>query len=161
MADLSVLFLSTPSARRATSITSFRPSPIMDFYPRPPRGGRRGKRHKPSVAKFISIHALREEGDRNAAHSRKQLRISIHALREEGDKRLRGLHLREVEFLSTPSARRATRYQRHRFQLGNISIHALREEGDAVRGSGWCYQSISIHALREEGDIPRRRRDAG
>lgn len=24
---------------------------------------RRGKRHKPSVAKFISIHALREEGD--------------------------------------------------------------------------------------------------
>ena len=37
-----VQFLSTPSARRATSSTpSFDPA-VTDFYPRPPRGGRRG-----------------------------------------------------------------------------------------------------------------------
>ena len=58
----------------------------------------------------ISIHALREEGDpgkcrREALHPR----ISIHALREEGDAaKIRGL-LDTAKFLSTPSARRATR----------------------------------------------------
>ena len=61
--DNAKVFLSTPSARRATLV-----------YGRQRRG------------KLISIHALREEGDR--FHRRGQpLRrpISIHALREEGD----------------------------------------------------------------------------
>ena len=58
------LFLSTPSARRATLTTL----------------------HGKSVS-MISIHALREEGDRpgNSTHLRPA--ISIHALREEGDPR--------------------------------------------------------------------------
>ena len=34
---------------------------------------------------FISIHALREEGDSMAAISGRKRAISIHALREEGD----------------------------------------------------------------------------
>ena len=57
------LFLSTPSARRATIPTG-------------------------EVAKcsYISIHALREEGDRIKNHCRaRRSKISIHALREEGD----------------------------------------------------------------------------
>ena len=33
-------FLSTPSARRATSAPAWRCSPHSHFYPRPPRGGR-------------------------------------------------------------------------------------------------------------------------
>ena len=33
----------------------------------------------------ISIHALREEGDKVQARPNGNLRISIHALREEGD----------------------------------------------------------------------------
>ena len=33
-------------------------------------------------------------------------------------------------FLSTPSARRATRWRRTEPGAGEISIHALREEGD-------------------------------
>ena len=57
------VFLSTPSARRAT--VSF-PASCRDrknFYPRPPRGGRPGQIiHTVDVAD-ISIHALREEGD--------------------------------------------------------------------------------------------------
>ena len=35
-------------------------------------------------------------------------------------------------FLSTPSARRATRSNGHNDQADRISIHALREEGDAT-----------------------------
>ena len=101
------LFLSTPSARRATSLRRM-------------LRGRRG----------ISIHALREEGDllsgssspwstvflstpsarratKKAGGRVDQSRISIHALREEGD-------------LQPPADD----------PQQQISIHALREEGD-------------------------------
>ena len=59
-----------------------------------------------------------------------------------------------MQFLSTPSARRAT----GRFELVStslvISIHALREEGDLERWWRWpTAKTISIHALREEGDF--------
>ena len=79
------IFLSTPSARRATieeqllrevegiSIHALceegdntRPAEIMPwayFYPRPPRGGRRVHRRVYGGLEGISIHALREEGD--------------------------------------------------------------------------------------------------
>ena len=36
-------------------------------------------------------------------------------------------------FLSTPSARRATRQRRRRPRHPRISIHALREEGDLAK----------------------------
>ena len=43
----------------------------------------------------ISIHALREEGDRRVRLCRyRQCRISIHALREEGDSKNGEKHLR-------------------------------------------------------------------
>ena len=80
-----ILFLSTPSARRATveglhmsdagiiSIHALReegdrftPSQRLRplyFYPRPPRGGRRVGNYTAEQFKAISIHALREEGD--------------------------------------------------------------------------------------------------
>ena len=79
-------FLSTPSARRATTKTGKWELVLDDFYPRPPRGGRRyasGRSKRPAM---ISIHALREEGDRrHRAPCSGILPISIHALREEGD----------------------------------------------------------------------------
>ena len=57
---------------------------------------------------YISIHALREEGDfRTGLQRIKSLIISIHALREEGD-----------FTLFKPAV------------VLTISIHALREEGD-------------------------------
>ena len=150
------IFLSTPSARRATSAARRRVRP-----------------------KAISIHALREEGDyipenifyrlaiflstpsaRRATSSGRPARfpvnISIHALREEGDtswtttrslcinfypRPPRGGRLQsgieynaQIEFLSTPSARRATCHFRSIPHWRNISIHALREEGDACVG---------------------------
>ena len=58
------------------------------------------------------------------------MRISIHALREEGDQ-FDVLTVKETDqFLSTPSARRATSGTVHRTRKTGISIHALREEGD-------------------------------
>ena len=80
----------------------------------------------------ISIHALREEGDLvllavDVAHGL----ISIHALREEGDGECPTSAASRVEFLSTPSARRATPALLRYVAFAGISIHALREEGDS------------------------------
>ena len=55
-------------------------------------------------------------------------------------------------FLSTPSARRATAEAVVRFSTHEISIHALREEGDQAVLRRMRLPDISIHALREEGD---------
>ena len=101
-------FLSTPSARRATI-----PRPHLlcwhhDFYPRPPRGGRRFLAAASMLGFAISIHALREEGDTNGLVAFANGYI----------------------FLSTPSARRATMPHPHLTRDEAISIHALREEGD-------------------------------
>ena len=81
-------FLSTPSARRATLCFVAQPPVPADFYPRPPRGGR------PRKIEMLPNTVL---------------------------------------FLSTPSARRATKYAEFKRQRGAISIHALREEGDQFR----------------------------
>ena len=124
--------------------------------------------------------------------------ISIHALREEGDRLFRVILHSDQTFLSTPSARRATQQPLNTGNTAFISIHALREEGDAERtvhgdhlllflstpsarrATGFCdigllfriflstpsarratletganalAKGISIHALREEGDL--------
>ena len=83
--------------------------------------------------------------------------ISIHALREEGDPSTKAIWYPSTVFLSTPSARRATNGNRiHRRKLQRISIHALREEGDPHGRALKRFQNkISIHALREEGDAVR------
>ena len=57
-----------------------------------------------------------------------------------------------VRFLSTPSARRATRQAIEDIKSDMISIHALREEGDPGAVILHHASVISIHALREEGD---------
>ena len=171
-------FLSTPSARRATGPSrSFLPG-CRYFYPRPPRGGRPGIRHYVTSADgFLSTPSARRATERPHLHCRPQV-ISIHALREEGDQMRRcplpdssdfyprpprggrparaACHKSSVRFLSTPSARRATRRTRRPAQPRRISIHALREEGDAAQRSGLkSLLNISIHALREEGDCTR------
>ena len=104
---------------------------------------------------WISIHALREEGDAQRHRELRGCGISIHALREEGDARSSRKERRSVrhfyprpprggrreavkydllreKFLSTPSARRATEKGLPVVALFGISIHALREEGDSM-----------------------------
>ena len=81
---------------------------LQDFYPRPPRGGRRIVVSDLLGKLYISIHALREEGDAADAVRQPLSIISIHALREEGDDLKANGKPRPWKFLSTPSARRAT-----------------------------------------------------
>ena len=153
------LFLSTPSARRATAVdarpvhpagisihalreegdrsSSPRRARRINFYPRPPRGGRPGWHEHRLHYHGISIHALREEGDSPPSPSSTTARyfyprpprggrrillsvvvgeigISIHALREEGDVTSAKPQRQNQPFLSTPSARRATLVHDHR-----------------------------------------------
>ena len=56
-------FLSTPSARRATILPMTESRLWLNFYPRPPRGGRQQALDREFGLNMISIHALREEGD--------------------------------------------------------------------------------------------------
>ena len=70
----------------------------------------------------ISIHALREEGDLRTDAPDVIANISIHALREEGDYNTEAIKLLLKEFLSTPSARRATLAQGLLSRLGQIFL---------------------------------------
>ena len=132
-----VVFLSTPSARRATVTQAIRGQWPTYFYPRPPRGGR--QKNKDS---FISVkpdfYPRPPRGGRPfyRAYSPFEVKISIHALREEGDLRHFDAHNAPAGFLSTPSARRATHGEGYLRQPGRISIHALREEGDLPLSEG-------------------------
>ena len=58
-----------------------------------------------------------------------------------------------IKFLSTPSARRATRRVIDLCDVTIISIHALCEEGDRRCRPMKMALIISIHALCEEGDV--------
>ena len=104
-----LIFLPTPSARRATHRGRLEKVFSRNFYPRPPRGGRPPQSCVPVRSFRISTHALREEGDCPDNIGYWAAAISTHALREEGDVRLLiidGHHT--CGFLPTPSARRAT-----------------------------------------------------
>ena len=63
------------------------------------------------------------------------------------------MYQHRTQFLSTPSARRATVHTQQPLWEREISIHALREEGDEREVKPYERQYISIHALREEGDV--------
>ena len=79
--------------------------------------------------------------------------ISIHALREEGDGYTQVGNLTKAQFLSTPSARRATEpKQRNAVQLQNFYPRPPRGGRPPVGTLEGVYGRISIHALREEGD---------
>ena len=89
------LFLSTPSARRATLLIQF-PGAGLQFLSTP--SARRATKDSPVLCCRGSI--------------------SIHALREEGDPYPRYLSATNAGFLSTPSARRAT-------QLSSVPVALL------------------------------------
>ena len=101
-------FLSTPSARRATPASQTSGRHSGNFYPRPPRGGRRRRRRHNALRK--NFYPRPPRGGRLVPSGiLEQLHIiSIHALREEGDSTDALRLFLSMLFLSTPSARRAT-----------------------------------------------------
>ena len=144
------------------------------FYPRPPRGGRRARSRAASVCRrflstpsarratyldlryfcffAISIHALREEGDRGRADTALLRPISIHALREEGDLEYTCFIAARAAFLSTPSARRATPEPLLDYPVKIFLSTPSARRATGLPPSGQRLLQISIHALREEGD---------
>ena len=148
------IFQSTPSARRATLFIRSHPFFKNNFNPRPPRGGRQTHCGYTVVTNRISIHALREEGDKRApviVHVCNS--ISIHALREEGDDISRSDARKIIQFQSTPSARRATSPDPCRSVPGqNFNPRPPRGGRRPIRRFSASRGKISIHALREEGD---------
>ena len=176
------------------------------FYPRPPRGGRHTCFLPPAEVVEISIHALREEGDRKSTRRREHTHISIHALREEGDSAPRAVcsarrnfyprpprggrpkkstnTKAKRQFLSTPSARRATtllflfvcRYayfyprppRGGRPEMTKCNVRYFDFYPRPPRGGRplilffrFPNTGISIHALREEGDHPAPAQNTG
>ena len=79
-------FLSTPSARRATGVVVCTAASVENFYPRPPRGGRHtGVKYEYTNSKFLSTPSARRATALPCSIGWVDL-ISIHALREEGDR---------------------------------------------------------------------------
>ena len=148
-------FLSTPSARRATSALSPYISEKTDFYPRPPRGGRRALCHQ-RIGDHDNFYPRPPRGGRqqpagktggqkrflSTPSARRATRAADRCFRwlshfyprpPRGGRLPLGLELfRKMIFLSTPSARRATTGKRLMTDAEGISIHALREEGDLL-----------------------------
>ena len=150
-----------------------------NFYPRPPRGGRRSptvfgwgvflflstpsaRRATPMSrsicarrSKFLSTPSARR-ATKVGGHGLQVRRISIHALREEGDLSRMAQNLQQVKFLSTPSARRATSQASNKSHRPKpfLSTPSARRATFFRCTSCWI-DTISIHALREEGDILR------
>ena len=106
--DISKIFLSTPSARRATA-----------------------ERPWVTPEELISIHALREEGDDLTILQRSTKKISIHALREEGDSAIASARMNGANFYPRPPRGGRPPEPKDRLTEMQISIHALREEGDS------------------------------
>ncbi len=191
-------FLSTPSARRATAKRCQPSGGKENFYPRPPRGGRHFRLvdvapsciflSTPSARRatrvlilvrgrgFISIHALREEGDAQKWAFEHLGEEHFYPRPPRGGRRRTPRHRSQSrEFLSTPSARRATPASRakillpldfyprpprggRRMQMPEIAARRIFLSTPSARrathaaGRTYGQQVISIHALREEGD---------
>ena len=103
----------------------------MNFYPRPPRGGRRSANFRMTVqCLFLSTPSARRATPPPLL-SRYSGPISIHALREEGDvsRSFRGGRNRDF-YPRPPRGGRLSVIVYPSVSIP-ISIHALREEGDA------------------------------
>ena len=142
------LFLSTPSARRAT-VHPQQPLWVREISIHALREEGDLTARLLSPCWKISIHALREEGDQLWGQRWCCLGISIHALREEGDLNVLPEFKADAVFLSTPSARRATWEDVDDYGIYDISIHALREEGDSKnRDKISIFKQIIQHSAR-------------
>ena len=154
-------FLSTPSARRATRWPQLPTTASGYFYPRPPRGGRLHSDQRKGQVRSISIHALREEGDRSPWKSPTFPRYFYprppRGGRPSVEEQLDG----QIQFLSTPSARRATTVGCS-FTTCSIFLSTPSARRATHRaGQALLHQRISIHALREEGDTAYQRQESG
>ena len=191
-------FLSTPSARRATTgrtpkhhaasyfyprpprggrrVSHVRGADQINFYPRPPRGGRRPRAREGIEPKNFYPRPPRG-GRLRAADAYRRQYHDFYPRPPRGGRRMQRRSKRPFpQFLSTPSARRATWRRKRKYGYDGIFLstpsarRATLTQRPSKRperyfyprpprggrpGSSWRTRrmsKISIHALREEGD---------
>ena len=128
-----------------------------DFYPRPPRGGRHAGRRGRSRRGRISIHALREEGD-GARFCTTHQSMYFYPRPPRGGRPTRSVaNVLTLVFLSTPSARRATKSPTACRAFWEFLSTPSARRATLHGPRDGLQHSISIHALREEGDAPAMR----
>ena len=125
---------------------------FLNFYPRPPRGGRRTILISKEWRKTISIHALLAEGDSSVPAVASFHPYFYPRPPRGGRPGTEGDPLDLAKFLSTPSARRATSVPAgDDYWLSFLSTPSARRATLRPDPESRC-AGISIHALREEGD---------
>ena len=106
-----------------------------NFYPRPPRGGRLSCPATPSTEQR-NFYPRPPRGGRLTTVTGLFRAYDFYPRPPRGGRLVNGGDfVRGQQFLSTPSARRATLCDLRRVLLRRISIHALREEGDVMPAS--------------------------
>ena len=151
---LRLLFLSTPSARRATRQARSPPAWSDYFYPRPPRGGRRERASRPRCG-CPNFYPRPPRGGRQTIADLLLMFgkfLSTPSARRATSTALTAART-TVEFLSTPSARRATFTK----ITGATAYNYFYPRPPRGGRHGYACRfpwpgKISIHALREEGD---------
>ena len=127
-------FLSTPSARRATVQWGATEEYLPNFYPRPPRGGRRPRSPRSRGSwTFLSTPSVRRATEVVLVVILPLVFLSTPSVRRATMFMQNDISA-SAEFLSTPSVRRATPPFPAHYNRPEISIHALREEGDVFIG---------------------------
>ena len=107
--DEEILFLSTPSARRATYIGLEIKRPFLDFYPRPPRGGRLISLSIVMAAEiFLSTPSARRATTTTTVQNATNVFVFLSTPSARRATFIAQRLPRSTRFLSTPSARRAT-----------------------------------------------------
>ena len=103
------------------------------FYPRPPRGGR-PKFFLGQSQQAQDFYPRPPRGGRpiSGTVANYSKTISIHALREEGDYSVSGPNPIKINFYPRPPRGGRQGYRGPKTEDEYISIHALREEGDQL-----------------------------
>ena len=123
------------------------------FYPRPPRGGRLAVPGVGADPLRISIHALREEGDFSFSTISTMSSYFYPRPPRGGRRTAYKYSCGSFPFLSTPSARRATRFRSWALaSRSNFYPRPPRGGRHLLLQHQHPERQISIHALREEGD---------
>ena len=145
-------FLSTPSARRATGFGAQTPSGGYDFYPRPPRGGRQDSETNGfRIIKFLSTPSARR-----ATRTRRQMvsgSSNFYPRPPRGGRpSTPGFATLSYNFYPRPPRGGRQDSETNGFRIIKFlsTPSARRATTRPPRPRRW--HSISIHALREEGD---------
>ena len=153
-----IRFLSTPSARRATVLRGILLRVPLNFYPRPPRGGRpRHRRRSCPTDIFLSTPSARRATLKSDKVTYANTDFYPRPPRG-GRQRPRAKAEKRTRFLSTPSARRATAKTETKSLFSYKLYNILHEFRRALIYNG--SKNDPNHAKRLKNPVRRCRKNA-